>query len=157
LEVSFRLFDDEDKLLLEIVRNEWVAGDPLPWDIEADWQILTLRERARHISVSLNAKVVPMNVRGEFYRLGRRVSVNNHRIRFDGNKVSGIDNLALVGTVLELEPSSEGWALTGGSLGNPESVLVSRSDKRERLRAAKEVWRRMVDQACATERNRNPA
>jgi hypothetical protein len=96
------------ELLLEIVRNEWVAGDPLPWDIEADGQTLTLRERARHISVSLNAKVVPMEVRAEFIRLGRRVSVNNHGIRFDGNKAWGISDLALVGAALEAEASSEG-------------------------------------------------
>jgi hypothetical protein len=144
LEVSLRLFGDQDELLLEIVRNECVAGDPLPWDIEADWQNLRLRERARHISVSLDAKVVPIEVRGEFIRLGRRVSVNNHGIRFDGNNAWGFRELALIGPVLEAEPSSEGWRLKGGSLGNPDAGLVSWPDKRERLRMAKEACRRMV-------------
>jgi hypothetical protein len=36
LEVSLRLFSPGDELLLEIDRNEWISGDPLPWDIEAD-------------------------------------------------------------------------------------------------------------------------
>ncbi len=56
LALSLRLFSEKDELLLDIVRNEWISGDSLPWDIEADWQVLTLRERARRITVSINAK-----------------------------------------------------------------------------------------------------
>lgn len=67
LQISLRLYSAADQMLLHIDRNEWVSGNVLPWDIKADWQTLTLRERAHQISVSINAKAIPVQVEGLFY------------------------------------------------------------------------------------------
>lgn len=32
--ISVDLYDRNDLLLASIVRNEWITGDPLPWDFE---------------------------------------------------------------------------------------------------------------------------
>jgi hypothetical protein len=75
LQISLRLYSELDELLVQIERNEWTAGDPLPWDIEADWQKLVLREKKHRISLSIDATQIPMMVQGEFWRFGRRISV----------------------------------------------------------------------------------
>jgi hypothetical protein len=61
LEISLKLFSESNELLVQIDKNEWITGDPLPWDIEANWQTLALRERAHKISISLDAKNPPEN------------------------------------------------------------------------------------------------
>lgn len=142
LEVSLRLFSETDELILEIDRNEWVSGDPLPWDIEAGWQVLTLREKARHISVSLNAKAVPLEVRAEFRRFGKVVTVNEHGIRVGGRNGNAISNLALVGMLLEVEIDETGFKI-GPISGHSHGCFISWSNRRERLWKAKDVWKKI--------------
>jgi hypothetical protein len=101
LEISLTLYNESDECILEIERNEWVSGDPIPWDIEADWQLLTIRERARKISLDLDARKIPMEMRGELWRSGARVALGPENIV--GGRKSGIGNLALVGLKLEVD------------------------------------------------------
>jgi len=142
LEISLCIYNESDGLLVEIVKNEWVSGDPLPWDIEADWQVVTLRERARHITLSIDARTVPLEVSGEFYRFGQRVSIKKDGIRVSGRLTLGLSELALVGTMLEIEPTEPGFRL-GVASGNPNMVIISWHDRRERLWKAKEAWRKI--------------
>jgi 5-methylcytosine-specific restriction endonuclease McrA len=83
LEINLRIYSESDDLLLHIDRNEWISGDPLPWDIEADWQMLTLRERARRITVSLNAKTVPLQGYREFLSAWQ---TRNNKQKWDSNR-----------------------------------------------------------------------
>lgn len=142
LEVSLRLYNEADELLLHIHRNEWVSGDPLPWDIEADWQTLTLRERARHISVSLNAKVAPIEVRAELWRHGKRITLGRDGIRVAGKTNVGFSELALVGMLLELHLSADGFTL-GPHATHPNGFMVSWPSRKERLWKAKEAWKKI--------------
>jgi hypothetical protein len=138
LEISLRLYSEQDQLLLEIDKNEWVSGDPLPWDIEADWQVLTLRERERHISISLNAKSVPLEVRAEMWRSGKRITLDSKGITIGPESGWAFRELALVGMVLEV--NTEGLRL-GPAPGNPEGNIISWGNRRERLWKAKDAWR----------------
>jgi hypothetical protein len=141
LEISLRLFSKTDELLLEIDRNEWISGDPLPWDIEADWQKLTLRESARQISVSLNAKPVPLELKGELWREGKRVSLDARGISVDGVTTKfGIEELALVGMVLNI---NTGKLSIGPSPQNPHAMIISWPNRRERLWKARDEWRKI--------------
>jgi hypothetical protein len=81
LEISLKLFSQNDDLLVEIERNEWISGDPLPWDIEADWQTLTLRERARRISLSIDASENPVRITGEFWKSGELYYIHDDGIQ----------------------------------------------------------------------------
>src|ERR1700692_4051167 len=136
LEISLKLYSETDALLIEIVRNEWISGDPLPWDIEADWQTLTLRERNRKISIFVNAKTVPMQLRGEFWRSGKAIVVdkNGHVVR--GQSALGLRNPALVGGGLELNT-------TAVTIGQSDGVIISWHNPRERLWKARDAWRKM--------------
>lgn len=140
LEISIRLYREADELLLDIQRNEWMSGNPLPWDIKADWQTLTLRQSLRNISLTLDAKKVPMQIEGRFYKNGKCVTLDKEGIRWGGKKPSGIYDLALVGLLLELEMTDSGMRL-GPHPANPYGMLISWPNRRERLWKAKETWR----------------
>lgn len=141
LELSLRLYAEDDTLLASIERNEWISGDPTPWDIEADWQTLTLREKARKISISIDAKKIPLQLRGEFWRSGKRVSIGKDAVMIRGNAVLGLQNLALVGGGIQLNTDNETIAAGG--------AIVSWHPPRERLWRARDVWRRLKAQRMA--------
>jgi len=140
LEISLLLYDEADNLVLEIDRNEWVSGDALPWDIEADWQTLTIRERARQISLSINGKTIPIEIRGQIWRKGVRVTLDKNGISF-AHQGSGISELALVGMALNVD--MEKFSLGLGQ-GNPSAMFISWPQRRERLWRAKAAWLKIV-------------
>jgi hypothetical protein len=133
LEISLRLFNEKNELLLQIDRNEWVSGDPRPWDIEADWQVLTIRERARQISLSLDAREVPLELRAELWHNGKSISLGKDGISINHNR-SGFRELALVGSSLIVKDE-------GATLGPAGAVIVSWPNRRERLWRARNAWR----------------
>jgi hypothetical protein len=136
LEVSLKLFSESDELLIQIDKNEWIAGDPLPWDIKADWQVLSLREKARKIAIELDARRVPLRIAGEFWYSGRRVSIGRDLIRIEGRTCVGLAHLALVGGGIDLDPENTRLA-TGGA-------IVVASNPREQLWKARGVWKDIV-------------
>ena len=83
--VTLALYDDEDNLTLEIVDNEWIAGEGA-WDIESDWQRLTLRLAPRNVVLRLDARQLPMTLRGvlrrgtEWVRFSGRSDVHEEQV-----------------------------------------------------------------------------
>jgi hypothetical protein len=158
LEISLRLFSETDELLVEIDHNEWVSGDPLPWDIEADWQKLLLRERARRISLSLDAKRVPMKVEGEFWRFGKRFIINQHGIWLAAHPnprlASSIGDLALIGATLDIGVQDPTISIgpSAPDLGPP--TTLSWPNPRERLWKARDLWRKKEEQRRLAESSR---
>ena len=135
LEISLKLLSETNEMLAEIDRNEWVSGDPMPWDIEADWQKLILREKARKISISLDAKQKPLKIEGEFWYSNRKISVNKDRLLIHGNNTVGLTNLALVGGGVDL--NTERLVISSGG------AIVSWHNPRERLWKAHDAWKRI--------------
>lgn len=135
--VSLLLRSQSGEQLCLVDQNEWLSGDPMAWDIEADWQRLTIRERAESINLSLNVKSIPASLTGEFWGNGDRIKVTNDRIILGSRKNFSyiLKDLALVGTSLKLHKS--GAVLDAGGGG----ALISWSDRRERLWKAAEKWR----------------
>lgn len=143
LEVSLKLFDESGELILEIDRNEWISGDPLPWDIEADWQVLTLREKARKISISLNAKTVPMELMATFLHGATNVTIDRGGISLGTEKPSTrFENLALVGGFFTL--NDDGTLSFSPQQQNKHVCFVAAPNSRERLYKAKVAWRKIV-------------
>ena len=94
LEISLKLFSESNELLVQIDKNEWITGDPLPWDIEANWQTLALRERAHKISISLDAKKIPLRIGGQFWYSNKKVSVGKDQIRIEGSNCLGLAHVS---------------------------------------------------------------
>ena len=139
LEISLQLYDENDNLLLLIERNEWIAGDPLPWDLEADWQLLILRERHRKISLSLNAKLIPMQVTADLWRSGKLIKLDANGIQISGVLARGVHlaEMALIGAQLEISTKT---LSIGSSKG---AVILTWPNRRERLWRARDAWRRL--------------
>ena len=45
------IYDKSGNLKAEIIDNEWVSGNPKPWDIEASYQFLKIRHKKRRKSI----------------------------------------------------------------------------------------------------------
>ncbi len=140
LEVSLKLYSETNELLVEIDRNEWVSGDPMPWDIEANWQTLVLREKARKISISLDARQIPLQLRGEFWHSRRKITVETDKILVHGRVSFGFAHLALVGGGIEVD--TEQVRVAGDSNG----LIISWHNPRERLWKARDAWEIMKRQ-----------
>jgi hypothetical protein len=135
LAVSLRLFSQEGKLLIEIDRNEWIAGDPLPWDIKADWQRLTIRNKARNISLSLNAKTDPLELRAQFWLNGRQIECSPDGVTIGVDQTKGkvvLQELSVVGAPLEIVGERIHLASTG--------YIVVAHGRKETLLQARDAW-----------------
>lgn len=137
LEISLKLYSQSDELLIEIERNEWVSGDPLPWDIEADWQTLTLRERQRKIALTINGKFIPLRVSGEFWKSGKRIRCNEAGLTIENSSVVIFQEIALVGLALQVRTENMSVTPSGNSDGG---CIVSWGHRRERLWKARAAW-----------------
>jgi hypothetical protein len=115
LELSLRLYSKESDLLVEIDKNEWKSGDPLPWDIEAAFQRLTIRQRKGEISLSLDAKQIPMELRAQFWFGGKYIELARDRIFIGTRNVSLTGGFAAVGGPLEINRDTVGIA-SGGQI-----------------------------------------
>jgi hypothetical protein len=140
MELSLTLYSECGELLLEIIRNEWVSGDPLPWDIEAKSRHLTIRHKARSISLSLDLSKIPATLRADFWHNGKLFQCRPDKLSTAGGspvKVS-VTNFAFVGA---LEIKSEGVAICVARPGQ-ESCMISQGDRRLRLQMARDAWRK---------------
>jgi hypothetical protein len=144
LAISLRLFSQDSELLIEIARNEWIAGDPLPWDIEADWQKLTIRNRARNISLSLNAKAIPLELRAQFWLNGKQIECSPNGVTISVAQTKGkvaLRELSVVGAPLEIV--GEGISITSNGF------IITAQERRQRLWKAKEAWLKLKRERAA--------
>jgi hypothetical protein len=82
--ISLRLYDQSDKLLLEIVDNEWIFGDSRPWDFESKWNFLKLRQAERRVHLELDTRKEPVRIKGKFWKNGHSHVLGNKNILVDG-------------------------------------------------------------------------
>jgi len=56
LQLSMKLYDQKDNLVAEVKNNEWISGDPLPWDLQSKFQWLRIRRKQRDIMLEIDAR-----------------------------------------------------------------------------------------------------
>lgn len=108
LELSVALHSKEDKPILTIERNEWIAGDPTLWDLKADYQVLRLRSRRYDVLLDINAKKDPLTVRGQFWSSGTLINCKPSRMVIN---TPAIKNLTIKGGAMagvRLQVSKDG-------------------------------------------------
>jgi len=93
--LSLRLYSRKDDLLATIERNEWRAGDPLPWDLDFKYRRLAIRNARRKIALEIDAQKDPLQVRAELWRGGQRVGVGPRGIEL--SMEAGIKDLSIIG------------------------------------------------------------
>lgn len=135
--LSVVLYGKDDELLVDIRDNEWISGDPLPWDIQADHQRLRLRSKAYDVRLQIDARRQPVTIRAKLWWKGVGVSLTGAGIRVD-NTGSSLEDLALVQGGLRL-------SLQGGLTLRPfgdEMMIVSDPDPILRLTHAVAAFQR---------------
>jgi hypothetical protein len=98
LEVSTVLYDKTDELRVVIERNEWITGDPVPWDFESDYQYLKLRSKLYSVLLELDARKHPLYLRAQLWRRGVSIDAQPSRILVNGGPMQG---MIMTGNVLQ--------------------------------------------------------
>jgi hypothetical protein len=126
--LSITLYDRAGNLLVEIVDNEWITGDPLPWDIESGHQRLKLRAKAFDVRLDVDARASPVDLRARLWHHGVSVHLKGSGIHTHGSLRAGFANLGLICTPLNFD--TNGGTSIGGSKGG---LIVSEPDPTRRL------------------------
>jgi hypothetical protein len=131
IQLSASLYDEQDSLVAAISENEWISGDPLPWDIESDHQRLRIRSALYKVDLDLDAGKEPIRLRGELWRRGNRFSLRPSGVRIHGGLASrsGFEDVALVRVGLDIKSAGELVIYPLGEKG----FFVSESDPTRRL------------------------
>jgi hypothetical protein len=140
LELSMKLYDQKDSLVAEIKRNEWISGDPLPFDLELRFQWLRIRRKLRDIELEIDASKYPIDIRADMWRNGQNFQLNPNEILFNGVvKNAGFLNLCLVALRLEADTNKQTFSIVPAprfGSGN----LVSHPNVQERVKMGLLAW-----------------
>jgi hypothetical protein len=128
LQLDVALYDRDDALLALVEQNEWMSGDPLPWDIEAGFQRLKIRRKVGDVALDIDARSIPLKVGGEFWRHKQNISMSPSAATVNG-VVGGasVRDLGLVNVGLDIDtktgqfgiaPGGTGFLISGSTLGD---------------------------------------
>lgn len=128
IELSARLYDESDALLAEIDRNEWIVRTPFPYDIDFDFQHLTVLSKPRRIRLEIDARESTIRLCGELWRSGHQVRLDNDGISWTGG--GGIRELSLDGFTVAIS-SAEPTVRVGPQrpLPEPEKITRGRNER----------------------------
>jgi hypothetical protein len=142
--VSLDVFDADDQLLLAVIENEWVTGDPTLWDFEFAYNRLTLRGKEREIAISIDARQPVVQLAGKLCRKGQTFSFRPRALEFRGVIQSAqFQDLALVGMRLEANTVAGTFSF-GPDPPLAAGAIVSWPDPGERLRKATKAYRKLI-------------
>jgi hypothetical protein len=82
--LTVMLYSSSDELLLSIRDNEWMTGDPFPWDFEFGINTLCLRNASRNINLNIDARSLPIRIRGDLWRKRAGFSIESDVLRING-------------------------------------------------------------------------
>jgi len=147
LQLSLDLYDASDSLLLTIKKNEWTAGDPMPWDFEFDYRRFCLRQKRGSITLSVNARQMPALLQGILYRKGQMIEMNSEMLRFNGvvEDVTSRD-LGLVGINFSFNTASGIFQLVPDPRYG-KGIIVSEADRDKRLAQCLEALVKLEQEA----------
>jgi hypothetical protein len=135
--LSVTLYDEADELIAEIADNEWIAGDPKPWDIEAAHRRLKLRLAPRKVALSIDARLEPVRVAGTLWRSKCPI-----RMTAAGLEVRhvGVAELGLVNQTLGVDTSTGSVSFEPRAGGG---LIVSDPDRLQRYVKCANAWREL--------------
>jgi len=141
--LSLDLYDKDDRLLLSIYENEWISGDPLPWDIEFGHRWLRLRRKRGEVNLDINAKQEPVVLSGTLRRRGQEFGMRPDMLTFNGVvQNAGVVELGLVGLQIEADTST-GTLRLGPQAPFSQGAIVSWPDRAERLAKCFDALKRL--------------
>ena len=143
VELSIHLYDSDEKLLVNIECNEWISGDPFPWDIESSFQWIKLRQKLGSIALEIDARKYPIEIRADLWRKGQNFQLGASGILFNGVLQNiGFEDLCFVGLHLNADTSDKKVSVEPDSRYGG-GIYVSLSDAQERIRKGLESWEQL--------------
>jgi len=144
LALSATIYDRDDNLLLLLDKNEWVTGDSLPWDVQYGYNRISVRQRRGDISLEVDARRLPVAIKGRLHRKAQTFQVNASTLRIDGVRENiQYQRLGLVAMQIVVDTAARVIRF-GPYAPFQHGMLVSNPDAAERLRLSLEAYRRMV-------------
>jgi hypothetical protein len=144
LELSMKLYDQNDTLVAEVKGNEWISGNPLPWDLESKFQWLRIRRKQRDIQLEIDARKDPLDLNADIWRQHQQFHLASDRLLFNGVvRDFSMINLCLVGMRLEVD-SAKGTFQMSPDPRYGEGAIVSNADVKERVRNGLLAWERLT-------------
>jgi hypothetical protein len=144
LELSMKLYDQNDDLVAEVKGNEWISGNPLPWDLESKFQWLRIRRKQRDIQLEIDARKDPLDINADIWRKHQRFHFSSDRILFNGVVANvSVTNLCLVGLRLKVDSAKGTFSISpdprfGGG------AIVSEADVKERITKGLLAWEELT-------------
>jgi hypothetical protein len=147
---SIDLQDETGTQLLLVDDNEWILGPPDVWDVQAQYQRLTIHAKARDIRLRLNLSTTPGTLRGRFWQEGQLVEVSQDGIRTaDGLRMA---ELGFVSLPVRFDVNG-GFTIGAGGGG----WVVSEADPIVRYRKALNLYRGHVAGLIGPEAGADPS
>jgi hypothetical protein len=150
--LSVKLYGQNNSLLAHIDNNEWVSGDPLPWDIESSFQRLTIRSMKRDIALSVNLHSIPAQLRASLWKNGQKVELSPDKILVDGIMVRNVRfmGLCFVGLNFELDSRQKKFAIVPDSRFGQGCIVTEGMDLAERIEIARIRWLQLTGHYLGT-------
>jgi hypothetical protein len=134
LSISIDLYDEAGNLLLAVSENEWISGDPLPWDIEFGVRQLKIRRHEGAVVLKLDARRSPATLYGDLWYAKQHFSLSESGFFFNGVvKNVGIIELGLVAGRLHADTRTGEFRIEPDPrLG--KAMIVSWPNRKQRLK-----------------------
>lgn len=97
-ELSLKLYDENDDLVMEIINNEWVSGDYFAWDIEVSYEWIKIQRENRDIILGIKTHGI-IELRADLWWRGYNLQIGSDAIK--GISPTGDIPLFLTGVMLE--------------------------------------------------------
>jgi hypothetical protein len=141
--LSVSLYDREDNLLALIEQNEWISGDPFPWDVEFSVNWIRIRKKHRNIILEIDARKFPINIYADLWREKQNFQLSRDWIKFNGViEDVGFKDICFVGLYLDADTTDKEFHIALDKRFR-EGKIVSESDLDFRVSKGLEEWRRI--------------
>jgi len=79
IELSLKLYDENDNLIMEILNNEWMSGDYFAWDIEVSYQWLKIRRKKREYILQIDTRKM-IAITANLWRRGSNIKLSPEKL-----------------------------------------------------------------------------
>ena len=144
LELSIKLYDQKDNLVARIECNEWISGDPLPWDLESKFQWLRIRRKLRDIALEVDVRTYPINIRGQMWRHGQAFQLNPDQILFNGVVTHvQFSNICFVAAQFGIDTSKKTFTISPDPRFG-RWYVISNPNIKERVKLGLRAWEELT-------------
>lgn len=79
-ELSLKLYDENNALVMEIINNEWISGDYFAWDIEVSYERIKIRRKKGDIILDIKTHGV-IDLRADLWWRGYNLKIGPDSIK----------------------------------------------------------------------------